>query len=110
MNMPGTNIEVGERVLALMKQRGLTAKELAPELGIRASNLHHIIHGRSALKPAVALSLVEYFGITLAELYAKDPLPNPVIVYLRFRPGEDREKAIREVQEAVRKLRERKNR
>jgi transcriptional regulator with XRE-family HTH domain len=107
MHMPGINQAVGERIRALMEQKGLTLKEVARQVRFHEMNLNHILRGRADLKPEMALRLSEFLGVSLEEIYAKAPLPVLVPIYLRLRPGEDREEAIREVEEAVRNLRQR---
>ncbi len=81
------DIEMGKRIQFLMKRRALASRELARDLKVSPSKFFHIINGRAALKPDLAVALAKYFNITLDELFGRSPMPNEITMRTRIPPG-----------------------
>lgn len=81
------DIEMGERIQFLMKRRALAAREVARDLEVSPSKFFHIINGRAALKPDLAVALAKYFNITLDELFGRAPMPNEITMRTRLPRG-----------------------
>jgi transcriptional regulator with XRE-family HTH domain len=85
------DIEMGNRIQFLMKRRALASRELARDLEVSPSKFFHIINGRAALKPDLAVALAKYFNITLDELFGRAPMPNEITVRTKLPRGYTRE-------------------
>lgn len=63
--MPADLISPGEILLEeFMRPLGLSQNKLADDLGIGASRINEIIHGRRAISPDTAMRLARYFEST----------------------------------------------
>ncbi len=58
-------MEVGTRIRRLMRERGLTQKELAADLELSPSALGNYIRGERRPPPSVLMNIAAYFGVSV---------------------------------------------
>jgi transcriptional regulator with XRE-family HTH domain len=66
-------MDLGSRILAWLRVRGITQAQAAKKLGLNASALTHWINGRNPPTQKNLDHLVELLGLTMAEFYG--PIP-----------------------------------
>ena len=68
---------LGERVLAIRRQRGLTLREVAERTGVSIAMLSMIERGRSNPSIGTLHALAEAFGVRMSELFHSIEPPEP---------------------------------
>jgi transcriptional regulator with XRE-family HTH domain len=99
--MSTTNIEVAKRIKGLLEGRGITNRQLSRKLGITESILYHILNGRSLLRPDLAITIAEMFGVTLDEIYGRVPLTQELTLHVRVDPTVDLRQVESEIWQAI---------
>ena len=70
--MKFSKVDMGKRIEDLRKEKGLTITELANEIGITRSALGNIEHGRKGASYEVAISICDYFNVSLDYLVGRN--------------------------------------
>lgn len=73
------------RIKSLCKEKGVSASRMCLDLGLSKSTMSDMKSGRKkGVSAETALKIAEYFGMTVDELYGREPLineENPATAY-----------------------------
>ena len=66
-----------DRIKSLCKEKGVSASRMCLDLGLSKSTMSDMKSGRKkGVSAETALKIAEYFGMTVDELYGREPLIN----------------------------------
>jgi len=72
--MPQVVLDLGKRIEAIMKQKGLKQRDVAYEAELDVENLRKYIKGRQEMKISTMIKISHSLGVEVGDLFKKGKL------------------------------------
>src|SRR5438046_2427684 len=82
-----TEVDVGERLRELRRFRRCTLRTIAERSGLSESFLSQVERGRSSASIASLRKIADALGVSMADLFEPDAVPEPRVLRRNERPG-----------------------